>query len=357
MSTKPGQPQIDEAHNLRNPQAQRTETVAALVGGAHPKQVILLTATPVNNSLGDLHALVSLFIRNDAFFADAGIPSIRKYVADAERLDPESLSPEHLFDLLDRVAVRRTRRFVREYYTNDRIPGPDGTEQTIRFPTPKLQRLGYELDPVGDALLAAVIHALEEPDEGDFRASDPERLILARYTPDAYRLGPARDHQYQLANAGLLRSALLKCLESSPAALLSTLNTLVRSHEAFLSALQSGWVLVGDALKEWVASDAEDLESHLERLNERSQSGAAPAADYGIEDLTADVEADLLLLGHLQALATAAVDKETDPKADQLIGRLREIARPVRTVSATPTAARQSYSRASSPRFRTCNAG
>jgi hypothetical protein len=104
---------VDEAHNLRNPQAQRTETVAALVGGAHPKQVILLSATPVNNSLGDLHALVSLFIRNDAFFADAGIPSIRDYIARAERLDPESLSPEHLFDLLDRLAVRRTRPFSR----------------------------------------------------------------------------------------------------------------------------------------------------------------------------------------------------------------------------------------------------
>ncbi len=65
---------VDEAHNLRNPRAQRTETVAALVGGEHPKQVVLLTATPVNNSLGDLHALVSLFIRNDAFFAHAGIP-------------------------------------------------------------------------------------------------------------------------------------------------------------------------------------------------------------------------------------------------------------------------------------------
>ena len=324
---------VDEAHNLRNPQAQRTETVAALVGGAHPKQVILLTATPVNNSLGDLHALVSLFIRNDAAFADAGIPSIRKYVAAAERLDPESLSPEHLFDLLDRVAVRRTRRFVREHYTNDRIPGPDGTEQAIRFPTPKLHRLTYELDAVGDALLTAVIRALEEPDEGDFHASDPERLILARYVPDSYRIEPVREHQYQLANAGLLRSALLKCLESSPAALLSTLNTLIRSHEAFLSALQGGWVLVGDALKDWIASDAEDMESHLERLNERAQSGAASTADYQTEDLTADVEADLLLLQHLQALATAAAGQETDPKADQLIGRLREIASEARTTS------------------------
>lgn len=324
---------VDEAHNLRNPQAQRTETVAALVGGAHPKQVILLTATPVNNSLSDLHALVSLFIRNDAFFADAGIPSIRKYIANAERLDPESLSPEHLFDLLDRVAVRRTRRFVREHYTNDRIPGPDGAEQMIRFPTPELHRLDYALDPGGDALLTAVIHALEEPAENEFRASNPDRLILARYIPDTYRRGPLPDHQYQLANAGLLRSALLKCLESSPAALLSTLNTLIRSHKAFLSALEGGWVLVGDALKDWVASDADDLEAHLERLNQRSLSGAAPAGEYYVEALTANVEADLLLLEHLKVLATTATNRERHPKADQLISRLREVAAEARTTS------------------------
>ena len=324
---------VDEAHNLRNPQAQRTETVAALVGGAHPKQVILLTATPVNNSLGDLHALVSLFIRNDAFFADSGIPSIRGYIASAERQDPESLSPEHLFDLLDRIAVRRTRRFVREHYSNDRIPGPDGTEQTIRFPTPSLHRLDYVLDDAGEALLDAVTLALDEPDDAASRGREPERLILARYMPDTYRTGPTQEHQYQLSNAGLLRSVLLKCLESSPAALLSTLATLIRSHEAFLKALEGGWVLIGEALRDWMASDTEDLEYHIERLDERSKTGASPAAEYRTQDLAADVRSDLALLHRLRALAANAAEQSADPKAERLIERLREIAAAARTTS------------------------
>ena len=178
---------VDEAHNLRNPQAQRTEAVAALVGGEHPKRVVLLTATPVNNSLTDLHALVSLFVRNDAAFAAAGIPSIRDYIAHAQAIDPESLSPEHLFDLLDRVAVRRTRRFVKEHYTNDRVPDQNGVERTIRFPTPNLHRLDYELDAAGTSLLDAVTYALDSPDGDAARHSerrrDPERLMLAATPP------------------------------------------------------------------------------------------------------------------------------------------------------------------------------
>ncbi len=42
---------IDEAHNLRNPAAQQTEVVSALLTGRHPKKVVLLTATPVNINL------------------------------------------------------------------------------------------------------------------------------------------------------------------------------------------------------------------------------------------------------------------------------------------------------------------
>ena len=335
---------VDEAHNLRNPQAQRTETVAALVGGEHPKQVVLLTATPVNNGLGDLHALLSLFIRNDAFFAHTGIPSIRDHIAKAERLDPESLSPERLFDLLDRTTVRRTRSFVKEHYRDDRFRGPDGTEQTIAFPTPVLHRLDYELDRTGEALLDAVTSALDPPDrtegtaegppgETATAAADPERLILARYTPDAYRRRGNREYRTQLSNAGLLRSALLKCLESSAAALRSTLETLIRSHQAFLDALGGGWVLTGEALRDWIASDAEDLEDHVRRLDERSKSGAAEATEYRVHDLAADVRADLNLLEQLLSLADAATDQTHDPKAERLVARLRQVAAEARTVS------------------------
>ena len=356
---------VDEAHNLRNPRAQRTETVAALVGGEHPKQVVLLTATPVNNSLGDLHALVSLFIRNDAFFAHAGIPSIRGYVAEAERMDPESLSPERLFDLLDRTTVRRTRSFVKEHYRDDRFVGPDGADQTISFPTPALHRLDYELDAAGEALLDAVTRALDSPDglaegksgesakivrqvvDDDAEATwangqpaerrkaptDPDRLILARYTPDAYRRQGDGEYRAQLSNAGLLRCALLKCLESSAAALRSTLGTLVRSHEAFLDALGAGWVLTGDALRDWIASDAEDLEEHVAWLDDRSKSGAAQASEYRADALAADARADLALLKRLRALAEAAADRAGEPKSERLVSRLREVAAEARTIS------------------------
>ncbi|MBA2278576.1 MAG: helicase, partial [Chloroflexia bacterium] len=99
---------IDEAHNLRNPAAQRSKAVETLLGGEYRKKLVLLTATPVNNSLFDLQTLISYFVRNDAQFASIGIPSMAAYIKQAQAQDPQTLSPEHLFDLMDRVAVRRT---------------------------------------------------------------------------------------------------------------------------------------------------------------------------------------------------------------------------------------------------------
>ena len=59
------------------------------------------------------------------------------------------MTPEHLFDLMDRVAVRRTRKFVKEHYANEMIFGPDGKPTTIKFPQPKVRRIDYVLDADG----------------------------------------------------------------------------------------------------------------------------------------------------------------------------------------------------------------
>ena len=83
---------------------------------------MLLTATPVNNSLWDLYHLLAYFIRNDAAFLEAGIPSLRKHFTEANAEDPDDLSPDKLFDVLDAVAVRRTRRFVKRFYPNEKHP-------------------------------------------------------------------------------------------------------------------------------------------------------------------------------------------------------------------------------------------
>ena len=322
---------VDEAHNLRNPRAQRSEAVNALVGGANPKQLLLLTATPVNNTLFDLHALVSLFVRNDAAFVDRGIASVYGYIKRAQDMDAETLSHEHLFALLDEVAVRRTRRFVKRHYAGDTIPGPDGREETIKFPTPVLSRLDYTLDGAGQQLLNAVVYALDHSDDAaryDDRVIDPDRLMLARYTPAAYKKERSVHHAYQVSNAGLLRSTLLKRLESSPAALGATVASVIRSHQMFLRGLEGGFVVMGQRLREWATADAERLDELLEALDD--EHDVESAEDYHVDRLRRDVEDDLDLLGRLSVLAES-VDR--DPKADKLIARLRQIARDARSPS------------------------
>ena len=50
--------------------AKRTQALRRLLMGKPPKKLVLLTATPVNNSLWDLYYLLTLFIGHDAVFAE-----------------------------------------------------------------------------------------------------------------------------------------------------------------------------------------------------------------------------------------------------------------------------------------------
>jgi len=319
---------IDEAHNLRNSGAQRSGAVDRVITAGSPKRVVLLTATPVNNSLNDLETLVKYFIRDDARFASLGIPSIREYIKQAQAVDPANLTPEHLFDLMDQVAVRRTRKFVKEHYANELIIGPDGKPTTIKFPQPKVRRIDYDLDDDGIALIDAMVYALDDatdphvPRAWEDRALDPKRLMLARYLSSRYTV----DHdlqEYQISNAGLLRSGLLKRLESSPQALHASLEKMILSHETFLEALGKGYVLKGEALSEWVSSDSDDLDDFVLEFDKDDQIESVDG--YHLTELQADVESDIKLLRELRDLAEVVVDG-TEPKVVRLIEELSQIA-------------------------------
>jgi hypothetical protein len=322
---------IDEAHNLRNAAAQRSDAIdRAILAGSTPKKVILLTATPVNNSLMDLETLVKYFVRDDAQFAAENIPSIKKYIKHAQDLEPELLSPEHLFTLMDQVAVRRTRKFIKDNYPGQEIEGPNGQKMVIEFPTPKVYRIDYNLEEIGDRLIAKMVYALDLPEDTPIVArysekkNDPGRLILARYTSSAYLLS-GEIEKFQVSNAGLLRSALLKRLESSPQALNSTLTKLVVAHEAFLEALKQGSVLTGEALRDWTSSDGESLDDFIATLDVESQQDVEATQLYDVEALKDDVASDLVLLIELQALALKTAG-ESDLKAQALVKELTEIA-------------------------------
>lgn len=319
---------IDEAHNLRNSGAQRSGAVDRVITAGSPKNVVLLTATPVNNSLTDLETLIKYFIRDDARFASLGIPSIREYIKRAQAIDPANITPEHLFDLMDQVAVRRTRKFVKEHYANELIIGPDGKPTTIKFPQAKVRRIHYDLDAKGRELIDAMVYALDDPTDPHAphawqdRSRDPQRLMLARYLSSMYTV----DHdlqEYQITNAGLLRSALLKRLESSPQALHSSLERMIASHEAFLGALGKGHVLKGEALSEWVSSDSDDLDEFVAEFDDDEQIESVDG--YHLAELQGDVESDIALLCELRDLAQVVVEG-IEPKVQKLIDELTQIA-------------------------------
>ena len=67
------------------------------------------------------------------------------HFAAAMALDPDDLTPKHLFDVLDAVAVRRTRPFVKQWYPTDRVV-VDGIEVPITFPKPRPLKVEYDLD-------------------------------------------------------------------------------------------------------------------------------------------------------------------------------------------------------------------
>ena len=309
---------VDEAQNLRNPSTQRADALRRLLAGSPPKKLVLLSATPVNNSLWDLYYLLSYFLHNDATFADVGIRSLRDHFADAMAQNPGDLTPEHLFDVLDAVAVRRTRSFVKRFYPNDTVR-IDGRPQPIAFPTPRVRKVSYDLDAVLPGFFDRIAVALDPDDESD----NPEALTLARYAPSQYRLDRALD-TYEIQLAGLLRSGLLKRFESSPHAFAETCERMARSHDAFLSLLDNGRVATGEALADWIATDSDDIEE-VDLYLDAHIGLTDDAAQYEIGKLRRHVARDRDLLRSFADTART-VTRADDPTLAELVEQLAEIA-------------------------------
>ena len=190
---------IDEAQAYRNPDAQRAAVLRRLLEGSPPKDLVPLTATPVNNSLWDLYYLLSYFIRNDAAFAHAGIRSLKDHFAEAMALGPDDLSADKLFDV---VAVRRTRHFVKRYYPGETVR-IEGQDVPISFPTPRVIKVAYDIDAVLPGFFERFAHALDCGDGDCEHEADVAALPvlrLARYAPSRYlRHGGAESYELQLA--------------------------------------------------------------------------------------------------------------------------------------------------------------
>jgi hypothetical protein len=319
---------LDEAQGFRNPGTRRADALRRLLSGDPPKQVVMLSATPVNNSLWDLYYLLTHFLPHDAAFADRGIFSLQRRFTEAAAIDPFELKPDVLFDVLDAVCVRRTRHFVRKWYPNAQFRNARGELVPVRFPRPQVKRVDYHFEDV----LPGFFDELEEalmPEDG------VPRLTMARYAPSRYERGrepqaqnpPGEEAEepQERQLVGLLRSALLKRFESSVHAFGKTAGRMAGAHDSFLAALDAGYVAKAEVLAELEDVDSDEAIEVLESFVARGE--ASPVAGYESDRLRADVTSDRDLLAEFARVARG-VKPEDDPKlqalTEQLVGIVRQ---------------------------------
>lgn len=302
---------IDEAHNYRNPDSpMRADALRALLYGRR-KDVLMLTATPVNNSLWDLYYLTMFFLKYDYALAKKGIRSIKERFNQATRYDPTDLSPDILYPIVDATTVKRTRQFIKTHYPNDQIE-IDGKLRPIKFPKPVAISVRYELD----SLLPDLFDLIETY----FDPDNSESIKFARYKTNTYRKN-ADDDDIRIANAvtGLLLSGLLKRFESSTGAFRTSIMRMTEQHEFFLKTLENGKIANTEFLNESTGTDDEGFDDLLKR-----NSQLEDATDYNAKKLKLDVTEDLCKLNKiLNKLRKITVSK--DPKLNALVAELEAI--------------------------------
>lgn len=337
---------VDESHNFRNPRTNRFSNLLRIITGKNPeKKVILLTATPVNNTVFDLYHQLRLITRdNRRFLLSAGIPDLEEYFRRAEE------KQEALYEILEALAVRRSRHFIRTHYPEAEIMG-----QKIRFPERELHTVRYSLkDTYGPDLYQEIAEAIEN-------------LSLAPYQLDTYRLDFIRARKAlgekfqffgeseeegekliqnlqsvlgwsqeqaqefvmtigrQTALAHILRVLYLKRLESSIEALHISLSRLHGFLSLFLQALKKGRLLGSKEyrdyerwLQSFLAEDVDeegnekDVEAFLSSLSPLSPS------EYDTKSITSAVQDDLARLEKI-------LEKLAQKRADSKLKKLKEL--------------------------------
>jgi superfamily II DNA or RNA helicase len=300
---------VDEAHTFRNPSTQQADALRRLLRGDPPKDVVMLTATPVNNSLWDLYYELDYFIKNDAAFSHEGIRSLRERFKQAQAEDPSDLSPDMLFDVLDETTVRRTRRFIKNHYQNATMPDGEGGSIRINFPDQNPRRVDYDFaETFGDEYFADIERGLAAGDN-----DDPE-LTLARYRPSYYLEG--EEDASELSLVGLLRTGLLKRFESSSHAFANTLDRMIAQNRASLQLMDEGHFPDPDAIDEWMETDSDEA---WEEILDEAEGGHVPlaAAEADPNQLRADLEHDIEILERWRDGARA-VTRDQDEKLHAL---------------------------------------
>ncbi len=297
---------IDEAHRFRN---EATQAYADLLDICRGKKVILVTATPLNNTIDDIYAQLKLFQapKNSTI---PGIPNLEGYFRQLrrkfkglDRKDPaykqtvKTVSEEIRDRILKHTMVRRTRTDVLTYFKEDM------EEQGLFFP---------EIDTP-----RKIIYTFEDELEDIFNKTIEllKKFRYSRYIPLLYYSGTkqltAFEQQQQRNVGGFMKGVLIKRLESSFHAFRQSIGRFIQSYERFIEMFETGTVYISKKVDVYELLDSDDFET-LERLVEEEKAQKYQSGDFR-PDFAGDLRHDLDTLRKIQALWEKIED---DPKLE-----------------------------------------
>lgn len=325
---------IDEAHHFRNPKANRGRLFMEL---AASKKLYMLTATPINNSLDDLYHLINYFAQGKKdHFASIRIQDLRGHFLEAnkrmEKDHPKTAVTEVAGDedflrtdgLLRNVLIQRSRKYVKQSEGNQ-------AEAPLFPQRQKPQVVKYSLKSVYETLYGEIKEAFDK--KNPF-------LSLAIYNTSSYHKDPdKRTAEYQKLVVGLIRTLLLKRLESSFKSFEASVEDLLAKMAKFLRYYSSEffeawektnprwWKLVQSHIAERLELNEKDTENEEEDEVPDFAEDFDPE-QHNMEKLLEDVKDDMgQLTNFLSKIYRRFYVKdkegqEEDPKKDDKLQKL-----------------------------------
>jgi len=300
---------IDESHNFRNNDSDRYKNISDfLIKG--DKKVILMTATPQNNTPYDVYNQIKLFHPEDETNIPITPANLRSFTNEVVA------GKENFQSLLQRLLIRRTRAHIKKYYPDEKING-----KLIIFPKRNIpEPIPYSIEDVYQNMYEEILDYLME-------------LTYARYNLFYYVKKDFKDKSpyVGLQSAGknlrgFIKVLLLKRIESSIDAFRKTIDNLVNVHENYISAIEELKLLpIGDRAQDLLYSvdDILDYTSELEKIIDKSGE-KYDLECFDINNLKNDLTNDLKVFKKI-AEVVSNITPDKDDKLQKLKEKIKEI--------------------------------
>ena len=302
---------IDEAHRFRNEYTYGFEKLTEITYG---KKVVLVTATPLNNTFQDIFSQIKLF-QSPKKSTIPGVINLEKFfngwlnqLNKIKKSDPKYSdvlnegSLEIREKVLKHIMVRRTRNEIKKYFSEDI------EEQGLFFPeVSEPIRLIYKFDEKIGNIFNETLEKIKE-------------FTYSRYMPLVYLIRQLTEFELESQrNVGrFMKGILIKRLESSFYAFKKSVDRFIESYENFIQMFDDGRILISKSVNVYDLLD-EDDEEKIQKMISEDKILEYQSNEFR-EEFKVDLEKDLEVLKQIQSLWKGMND---DPKFDKFESELK----------------------------------